>query len=47
MGVIGGDTLLESGSDVFEMMDLGYEMYFRRSRAEGFPLRSEEKLRRF
>ena len=46
VGVIGKDTLLESGSDVFEMMDLGYgKCIFAVAAPKGFAYNPKKKLR--
>lgn len=46
VGVIGKDTLLESGSDVFEMMDLGYgKCIFAVAGLKGFRYDPKKKLR--
>ncbi len=46
VGVIGKDTLLESGSDVFEMMDLGYgRCIFAVAAPVGFKYDKRKKLR--
>lgn len=46
VGVIGKDTLLESGSDVFEMMDLGYgKCIFAVAALKGFRYDPRKKLR--
>jgi len=46
VGVIGKDTLLESGSDVFEMMDLGYgKCIFAVAAPNGFKYDKTKKLR--
>lgn len=46
VGVIGKDTLLESGSDVFEMMDLGYgKCIFAVAALKGFRYDPAKKLR--
>ncbi len=46
VGVIGKDTLLESGSDVFEMMDLGYgRCIFAVAAPKGFRYNRKKKLR--
>ncbi len=46
VGVIGKDTLLESGSDVFEMMDLGYgKCIFAVAAPKGFQYDTKKKLR--
>ena len=46
VGVIGKDTLLESGSDVFEMMDLGYgKCIFAVAAPKGFSYDSKKKLK--
>ena len=46
VGVIGKDTLLESGSDVFEMMDLGYgKCIFAVAALKGFRFDPKKKLR--
>lgn len=45
IGVIGKDTLLESGSDVFEMIDLGYgKCKFSVAAPEGFRYDPKKKL---
>lgn len=45
IGVIGKDTLLESGSDVFEMIDLGYgKCKFSVAAPEGFRYAPKKKL---
>lgn len=46
VGVIGKDTLLESGSDVFEMMDLGYgKCIFAVAGMKGYQYEPTRKLR--
>ena len=46
VGVIGKDTLLESGSDVFEMLDLGYgKCKFAVAAPNGFKYDKTKKLR--
>ena len=46
MGVIGKDTLMESRSDVFEMMDLGYgKCIFAVAALKGFQYDRIKKLR--
>jgi ATP phosphoribosyltransferase regulatory subunit len=46
VGVIGKDTLLESGSDVFEMLDLGYgKCIFAVAAPKGFKYDPKKKLK--
>lgn len=46
VGVIGKDTLLESGSDVFEMLDLGYgKCIFAVAAPKGFKYNNKKKLK--
>lgn len=46
VGIIGKDTLLESASDVFEMLDLGYgKCIFAVAAPEGFQYNPRKKLR--
>ena len=46
VGVIGKDTLLESGSDVFEMLDLGYgKCIFAVAAPKGFKYDTKKKLK--